>query len=244
MAKTIKINYYHNYDHGTYPFRNEMFSIDPYPKIRDHSSKELYYDCPAWSHKAKRTFVVRSPMDFHFQLTPIRTENGTEYYLRSSSIPQHLYSKIVVLDKDWYGEKEVTIQLCIPQIFFWTNHKKIWMEVRSCNTTASKNNFYAIGGWFCVSAWSRPASFAFNIVDREKPIIIKRGDPLYEVCFYSQDPNDNFILKKETPSKKVYDDWMERMSLKHFQRNLSVKYMFGQKEKESKCPFAFLWNKK
>lgn len=244
MAKTIKIFYQHVFDHGVYPFASDAFAMEPYPKIKDHHSSEIYYDCPAWSHKAKRTFVVKSPMDFHFQVTPMKTSNGVEHYLRSSNLSQKMYDNIVVLDSEWYSENVVTVQLAITQMYFWSNHKKIWMDLRPHPATVMKNNLTTVGGWFSISAWGRPTSFAFNVIDPEKPIIIKRGDPIYELCFYSQDLNDSFVLEKSVVDEKRAEEWKMRTSLKYFQRKLSAKYMFGQQEKESKCPFSFLWKDK
>jgi hypothetical protein len=243
MHKTIKIGYQHVYDYGIYPF-DEEFSLDPYPKIKDYSSEDIFYHCPAWSHKAKRTFIVRSPMDFHFVITPMRTENGPVQVLRSPTMSQELYDKIVALDANWYKNEKAIVQLCVPQINFWTREKDIWMEIRPISETVVKNNLSVIGAWFSISAWNRPASFGFTVIDNNKPIIVKRGDPIFEVCFYSKNLNDEFVLKKQEVPEDIMKNTRRRLMLKYFQRGLSAKFMFGQKEeKESKCPFAFLWKK-
>ena len=69
--------------------------------------------------------------------------------------------------------------------------------------TAVKNNILCLNGWFNSSSWTRSLSFAMDVVDYTKPIVIKRGDPLYQVSFYSKNLDDSYKLVKKEPSEKL-----------------------------------------
>jgi hypothetical protein len=144
-------------------------------------------------------------------------------------------------DKTWIGDGNPTIQINIPTYVFWSKYKNIWIEIRPHAQTASKNNYISIGGWWNISNWTRPTSFGLQVVDVKKPVKISRGDVIFEVCFYSNDMNDEFKLEKklEIPShimKKISIN----TSLKNFISGISNKFLFG-KQSENKCPFAFLF---
>ena len=142
-------------------------------------------------------------------------------------------------DQEWYNENIVTLQFDIPKFLFWTNHKNVWIELKSHSYTASKNNLVSIGGWWNLSEWERPTSFAFDVVDREKKIIIKRGDPIQEVCFHTKSKNDVIKLVKKQPSKKILERTNKILGVKKYVKRLSNDLIF--KETKNKCPFEFLW---
>lgn len=242
MHKKNKI-YYQSSGKSNYPFSGE-FGFEPHTRYSQYDSDCIYYDCPAWSHKAKRSFIIRSPIDINLNITPVRTQDGLiDYVLRSPTLRSDFLNEYIILDHNWCNEKRATIQITLPMLHFWTEEKNIWLEVRPLPQTAVKNNIITVGGWFNVSAWSRPISFAFDLVNNEKAVNIKRGDPIYEICFYSSNMNDEFTIEQKNIPEKMEEGIRDRLNLKYFQRGLSVKYMFGQKEKESKCPFSFMWKK-
>lgn len=97
--------------------------------------------------------------------------------------------------------------------------KNIWIEQRPHPTTSIKNNFICVNGWFNLSSWSRTISFAFDIFDHTQPVIIKRGDILFEFCFYSNDLNEGFILKKSEIPDSVINNSKRRTLLKDYSKN-------------------------
>ena len=202
-----------------------------------------YYKCPAWSHKAKRTFIIRSPIDliFHFKFG----DDG-KAFINSNRLNQQSYDTIVgptFNNPNWHltNPNRIVMQLAAPHLLFWTNEKNIWLEQKSYSKTSLKNNFDLVGGWFNISSWTRALSFAINICDVKKPLVIKRGDPIYEVCFYSKNLDDRFKLIKSPPPDDLKKKMKRNISLKDLNPKMSTQFMFGQQEKESKCPFSFLW---
>jgi hypothetical protein len=228
----IKI-YYHQYigdlmDSQDSPFDIEGVGFEPSIYLKDFSKDKIYYECPAWSHKALRTYNIYSPVNLDFQIT----ENG----LASKTLTQAALNRCVA-----HNCNEQTLQLELPRFIFWTNHKNVWMEVKHHPSTISNNNLIVIGGWWNLSRWDRPTSFAFDIIDNTKPIIIKRGDPVQQICFYSDDLDDTFKLIKQTPSSDLIKRVFKNMSVKKYIPDYSSKLIFAKQK--SKCPFSFLFDK-
>lgn len=222
---------------------DDRFSF-PIETVYANSSKDVpYYECPAWSHKAKRTFIVRSPIDMQFAFTIDRSGQPN---ISSKTLNQNLFDILTAPtfdDPSWYlkNPDRFTIQISLPKLYLWTKEKNIWIEQRSHTHNLVNNNFDLIGGWFNLSSWIRPISFAFHVADVNKPVNIKRGDPIYEFCLYSKNLNDTYQFISSIPNQEIKNIINRNVSLKRLNRRLSSKFMFGQEEKESKCPFSFLW---
>ena len=94
--------------------------------------------------------------------------------------------------------------------------------------------------WFNLSNWSRTVSVAFTIVNEHKPVIIKKGDPLFRISFYSDNLNDNFKLEE----KKYRNEYKDVVENHLYQRRESDGYktkLFSKTSKTGKCPFSFLF---
>ena len=187
-------------------------------------SRFVYTQCPVWGHKVDRTFVCLSPFDYSVKV-------------------DRKNRKIITDDPDaiQYEDDESpspVIQMQDPQFLFWTNDDNIWFEMRDHPMTSYTNNFIAVGGWFNLSNWSRITSVGMTIVDEDKEVVIKKGDPLFKISFYSSDLNDSFVLKEETdPSfRKEYHKIEDN-------RDWSYDRLFKSTTPKSKCPFSWMWNR-
>jgi pSer/pThr/pTyr-binding forkhead associated (FHA) protein len=96
----------------------------------------------------------------------------------------------------------------------WTEDENVWLEFNDHPMTSYSNNCIALNGWFNISNWPRPTNFAVTIVDINKPIVIKKGDPLFRLTFYSNDLNMGVILKKETDNNIIDKAWQKYLSNK------------------------------
>ena len=105
-----------------------------------------------------------------------------------------------------------------------------------------RNNFIAVGGWFNLSNWSRNLSLAITLVDERKPVIIKKGDPLFRVSFYPSDLNNGVNLSQEKDPTKIdytWDEYIKKQTIG--QQNKTWKPRLFSETGESKCPFSFLF---
>lgn len=249
QMSNIKINYiqFHNNDYKGSPFiRSEIgYNLESFYdyKIKNldtNERKSSYYRCPSWKHKASRTFIVKSPIDIILNINTDKEE------LYSPNLTQEQfddYCSPTFMSDNWCTDNRVTIQLSVPRFIFWTNKKNIWIESRPFFNTSTLNNLTSIPGWFKISDWNRPISTSFDVVDLKKPVIIKRGDPLFEICFYSKNLDDGIILtRKNYIPEEIVNNVNKTISVKKYFPNFIGKYLFKYENVE--CPFKFLWERR
>ena len=202
--------------------------------------KSVYSKCPVWKHKYNRTFVVRSPIDIEFSVDT-KTQS-----INSRTLSSNELQNLIVFHGDWCTEEKVTLQFCVPKVLFWTKSKNIWIEQCCHPNTTADNNFKLVEGWFNLSNWTRQVSFGFDIHNLTKPVIIKRGDPLYRVRFYSTNLDDGYKLKRSEPPKDIVVAARRRTNVTSvFTKNNIPENIKNNlfKNKPSKCPFNFLFKK-
>lgn len=226
--------YYYQFEGGAYDALKSSLEIDgvgfePTRHIDEKTNVLKYYKCPAWSHLTKREFTVYAPRDLTLEF---------DYVNQSINSPNlvGLFDRFVLPIKDWHIHP--TMQLFIPKIMMWTKAKNIWVEQKDTGLTALHNNFNLISGRWNLSQWERPLSFAVDIVDRDKPLIIKRGDPIYRVAFYQENNlMQEYRLVKSKPTQERIDMGEKRVNLKNLIPHLSKTLMFGDRPQ---CPIKFL----
>ena len=197
------------------------------------NSKYVYQKCPAFVHKNERIFVGTSPVDLDFSIE--RTPEGPLMQISDMSKTDY----IDIDDEHIYSPQPV-FQLYIPKFLFWTEDDDIWIEQNDHPMTSLNNNIIAVPAWFNLSNWSRTVSVAFTIVNEHKPVIIKKGDPLFRISFYSDNLNDNFKLEE----KKYRNEYKDVVENHLYQRRESDGYktkLFSKTSKTGKCPFSFLF---
>ena len=196
-------------------------------------SKYVYQKCPAFVHKNERIFVGTSPVDLDFSIE--RTPEGPLMQISDMSKTDY-----IDIDNEHIYSPQPVFQLYIPKFLFWTESDDIWIEQNDHPMTSLNNNIIAVPAWFNLSNWSRTVSVAFTIVNEHKPVIIKKGDPLFRISFYSNNLNDNFKLEE----KKYRNEYKDVVENHLYQRRESDGYktkLFSKTSKTGKCPFSFLF---
>ena len=219
-----------------YKGKTKVYDYD-FPIIRESELIDKSYEytsCPVWSHKANRTFIVRSPIDFSITIDSINkkidyNDNGIEMldeYFKYSPIGLSSPQKV--------------LQLLFPSYVFWSNTKNIWFEFDSYQLTAINNNFISISGWFNMGKWPKETTLTAQIIDENKPIIIKKGDPLYKINFYGKDLNSGIVLQKTEMPEDVYNLLVNNRlnKLNGIFKFPDLNRILFSKQKE--CPFKFL----
>lgn len=194
--------------------------------------------CPAWNHQNSKTFTV-------FASSYLHLEFEGEDRIFSNNLNQKEFDECIVLNTDWNMSNCTVIQIVnLFSNFYWTNDKNIWISVLPHPLTALNNNFYHCGAWFNLSNWPRTVNIGAIVVDRNKPIIIKRGDPLYVIKFHTENQNDNFNLIREELDEKKYDNSLRKIRF-IAKREHSVDYEYQhtlfESTQKQKCPIDFLW---
>ena len=192
----------------------------------------VYSKCPVFKHKSSRTFIGISPIDFKLRINRTSTHN----HIICSDAKQ------LEGDDAHINSPRPVFQLKFPRYVFWTHDDNVWFEFYDHPMTALNNNFVAVGGWFNLSNWSRGLSLAITLVDETKPVIIRKGDPLFRVSFYPPDLNDGIVLKQEMDPNKIDYIWKEYGKKQdEGQANKTWKPKLFSQTGESKCPFSFLF---
>ena len=193
----------------------------------------VYQQCPAFTHKNERTFVGYSPIELVFSIE--RTSNGPLLSIKDNSMIQ-----FIDIDDQHINSPKPVFQLYIPKFLFWTHDDDVWIEQNDHPMTSLNNNIVGVPAWFNFSNWSRTLSVAFTLVNERKHVIIRKGDPLFRISFYSNNLDDDIILKQEEYSEEykqsVETDLYARRDVKGYKHKL-----FDQTNKVGKCPFSFLF---
>ena len=95
-----------------------------------------------------------------------------------------------------------------------------------------------VPGWVHLSTWPSKASIGFVVVDKDKPVTIRKGDPLCRLSFHSSDLNDEVNLNK-IEDRGIIDEIQEIYETKREEAmdNGTWKDRLFTKGK-SRCPFA------
>ena len=155
QQKSFKVNYIST---GDNPDKLKLL-------VREYNGvdkTQQYNKCPVFKHRKNRTFVGYSPVDFKLGF-----DSGTLW----SSDPDCINS-VNVTDPD--HPTELVFQLEICNFALWTDEPDVWLDYSSHPLTSLNNNFTVVEGWFNISNWSRDTSLATRLVDKNKPLIIKK----------------------------------------------------------------------
>ena len=220
-----------------------VFELPGYPSNRYPSGKLIresdeldcsysWSECPVVIHKQKRTFIVKSVIDYDL------------VFDRENAKVSATDLNILTYDEPGYNSPTPVFQLDPPKFLFWTDVDNVWMEFCDHPMTSYSNNFVAVRGWFNLSNWSRLTSLGMTMIDETKPISIKKGDPLFRINFYPPNLDDYIILEEEKDPDKIvdiietYNDKSGKMGENSARWNPKL---FTQTNKASKCPVAFLF---
>lgn len=149
--------------------------------------------CPAVLNLETRYFEVICPVDLNLGFTrdkdgkpTLRNLSGTKSSVRGGTLGNMLS---ITSEAEWRYPDRPTIQLKLPYLMI--ADEPVYM------TQLSPFMHYAptpwpgtiFGGRFPISLWPRPLMWAFEWHDLEKPLVIRRGEPLFYCQFESRDPS-------------------------------------------------------
>jgi hypothetical protein len=207
----------------------------------EYVGKSSLLNCPVWQHQNSRTFTVYASSNLHLQ---IDKESNSIF---SNNLNQQEFDTFIIWVYDCDTSKTPIVQIDnLYSNFYWTDDKDIWISILPHPLTALNNNFYHCGGWFNLSNWDRQVNIGAVVVDTNKPIIINRGDPLYNIKFHTKNHNDQFKLICKEIDYKRFEKMNKRTNFvlsKRLSSGFNYNDILFESGKESKCPFKFFWNK-
>ncbi len=169
--------------------------------------------CPAMVGLESRYVVVRSPFDLSLEFgrdkdgrPSLRNLLGDKSGVRANKLRELV---VVVGEREWRFPDRPTIQVKLPYIF---------MADEPCYITQVPPFFHykdsdqwpgtLFAGRFPIDVWPRHLMFAFEWHNIEKPLTIRRGEPMFYAYFEFDNPERNFQLMEieKTPELSEYLD--------------------------------------
>lgn len=171
--------------------------------------------CPAIINMESRYFMVKCPFDIHIGFARddkgkpvLRNLAGTKSSIRVSKLGEKLH---ITSEVEWRNKGIPTIQLSLPYVFI--SDEPVYATQLSPFMHYNKDPLPGtiFGGRFPINVWPRPLMWAFEWYEPEKPIKIKRGDPLFYMTFETQSP-ERPITVTETELTPELNDYMDLIS--------------------------------
>ncbi|MEM9138455.1 MAG: hypothetical protein AAGB15_01370 [Pseudomonadota bacterium] len=171
--------------------------------------------CPAVINMESRYFVIKCPFDLHIGLVrdkdgkpALRNLAGDSSPVRSKKLNQHLH---ITAEKEWRYPNRPTIQLSLPYLFIadepvYMSQVPAFMHYRKEQMPGTM-----FGGRFPINLWPRPLMWAFEWHEPEKPLQLKRGEPLF-YCLFEAEPCDRPIQVIEAQRTPELDEYLDLIS--------------------------------
>jgi hypothetical protein len=152
--------------------------------------------CPAAIDFNIRTYTVLSPYTFRLRAVKQQDESYSfhivypETHVSESVLKNELSFQPRSL---WRDGRFPVLQLVLPYIFI-ANESVYINQIEPSRFNECKP-WSLIEGRFDISTWHRPVNWAIEWLDTSKDIVIKRGDPLFQVLFETTNPKNKIKLK-------------------------------------------------
>lgn len=220
-----------------------LLAFEPEPVLKyirdERNGFASYLRCPAFKDYYRNTFLIRCPMDL--KLTVEKDLNGNKV-LRTHSYDQTFFNKNIS-DRLKQSDLLPTMSVDIGNIFYSKGEVVLEQLSLSMGISQFDTNMNVISGEFDISKWIRPVYLGIEILDETKPIILKRGMPLYFIRFRTS-KKVKLIRKELTKDIQLISN--SCLSLKSITPFNTMKenyehakeFMKMYKRKLFKCPFA------
>jgi hypothetical protein len=152
-------------------------------------NSDFFLQCPAYQKHSRNLFVIRCPFDLHLKCQASDTGCELSVGEESSIKPEKLASFIKVHPKNEWREPDKPLMQFMLNYYFLSDDD-IDIQYLSPLTT----NFFqpalpglVLQGRWNIRSWIRPVNFVFEWWHPSSDLIIRRGHPILNVMFLSQD---------------------------------------------------------
>ena len=200
------------------PYANTVY-FEPesaYKFYKELRGQELFLKCPAFIQSLKNTFVVKAPYDI-----TLRFENGN---IIAEGYDQKFFNQNI-FTKHVKSFSSPPFMLEVMPRYVFVPDSNVSVSVSILQLILQPHQYGFMSGEFNITKWVRPVSYTFEVYDITKPIVFKRGDPLFMVKFT---PEDGSVVTLE---QAVLTEDITRLiygctSIKNFVPSLSLKAMY------------------
>jgi hypothetical protein len=234
----------------TNEFWKELAFFEPEPVFKNIASSRVkdtnYLKCPAFQDYYKNCFLLRAPIDLTINIS--NQPDGNKFASIDKYTQEFFDNNIKIRYEEGY--KHPILHISFFYVFYADKPLMVEQLSPSMHKTELQNNINLISGTYDISKWIRPVEFAFEVIDDTKPIVIKRGDPMYYVRFLT---TDKISLTKEESSEELnkvvnsctrLKDYVPNNTLdKNYSMGSWAVNLFKDKIFKKKCPFSFMRRK-
>jgi len=193
MPKVLKIGWCFNNNQGSAIY-SEPLSMSKL--ISQRNVLNSVNTCPAALDFNSRVFTILSPYSFRIRAIKNKDDNYDFFpvYPETEIMDGLIQKELTFQPKSlWRDEKYPILQLALPYVFF--ANERTFINQLEPNRFTSKKNWSLIQGRFDISSWQRPINWAIEWTDLKSDLFIKKGDPLCQIIFESDNPLRKVDLK-------------------------------------------------
>ena len=172
--------------------------------------------CPSIQEEIKNTYVVLSPIDLTITWDGVQT--------RTHNYDQQFFDQMIGVKKKIDGSESRLISIHLHLIFF-TEKKCIASQTPAyMSDTDFTKGSTMMSGQMDLNSWFRPLDVML-FRDKGKPILIKKGEPLYYIKFHTE---EEIIFKRFNHTKELNSIINSCVAVRQFTReSLSLSKLYG-----------------
>jgi hypothetical protein len=185
------------------PMFDLLYDLQPYKPPYQSNKNMMVNQCPAMNSFNNQSFIIQSPVDINLVWDSIKKS-----WLTQS--PPGVKSLIMTQQ-----DNSTTIQLAVYYLFWQDKQSdtQLFMYDPPLYSLTTLPNFYIASGMIPIGKYTRNTSVGLILKNTEKPINIKRGQPLATITALSSKKID--IIKKQPP-KHILDTNARNLNMKQF----------------------------
>ena len=155
-----------------------------------NGNTSMFRRCPANTSFLKSLWVIKSPVDITIKYSRDRHE-----YDIIGVTPNFVNTFFDGRLEDFDREKGNPL-ISLMYSYLFVADEPVWIETYPAFLHGEVENTRFVNGGFNIYNWQRPVDFSFEMRDSNKPIVIKREQPLFYVKFIGNKFDENFNLKR------------------------------------------------
>ena len=154
--------------------------------------------CPAVHNLSiNRIFSIRSP--YTIKLKAIKTIDkkiDIRGVFPDTEVDRSVLPGIISIEPRelWIDQNVPILQIKMPYLFF--SDVPVWINQLEAPSLKNIKSWSLIQGRFDIYSWQRSLNFATQWFDIDNDFFIKRGDPIFQISFDTNEASNEFKLKK------------------------------------------------
>ncbi|OAP41396.1 hypothetical protein AU381_05880 [Sinorhizobium glycinis] len=122
--------------------------------------------------------------------------------------------------EQWASHEHPVFQITAPYVF--TSETPCYLnQAFPRELIGRQTGFRLIEGRFPIHNWPRPLSWAVEWLNPDEDIILKRGQPWFDLCFETDDPASSIALRKQEMSDELRKRLLETKDVTSYIRGTS-----------------------